>query len=95
MASLTIAQEEAKSPESPAKPSHGRHEDRAEERTGYRETDYRAWLLRTPSHRRFMDMTNAQQTTTSTAENRTSDKETSVNETRVTGERREVTETPK
>jgi len=85
MASLTIAQEEAKSPESPAKPSHGRHENGAEERAGYRETDHWAWLTRTPSHRRFMDMTNAQQTTTSTAENRTSDKETSVNETRVTG----------
>ena len=41
MASLTTTQEEAKSPEHSAKPSHGRHENRAEERAGYRETDHR------------------------------------------------------
>jgi hypothetical protein len=41
MASPTTAQEEAKSPEPPAKPSHGRHENGAEERAGYRETDHR------------------------------------------------------
>jgi hypothetical protein len=36
----TTAQEEPTSPRSPATPSHGRHENGAEERAGYLETDY-------------------------------------------------------
>lgn len=41
MASPLIAQEESTSPGPPAAPSHGRYENRAEERAGYRETDHR------------------------------------------------------
>ena len=42
MASPTTAQEEANSPEPPAKPSHhGRHANRAEERAGNRATGRR------------------------------------------------------
>jgi hypothetical protein len=48
MASLTTAQEEAQSPEPPAKPSHGRHENGAEERAGYRETEHRGAALPRP-----------------------------------------------
>ena len=36
----TAAQEEPTSPRSPVAPSHGRHENGAEERAGYLETDY-------------------------------------------------------
>ena len=36
----TAAQEEPTYPRSPVAPSHGRHENGAEERAGYLETDY-------------------------------------------------------
>ena len=36
----TAAQEEPTSPRSPDAPGHGRHENGAEERAGYLETDY-------------------------------------------------------
>ncbi len=68
MASPTTAQEEAKSPKPPAKPSHGRHENGAEERAGYRETDHRGVAATPHLTGGSTDMTNTQQTTTSTAE---------------------------
>ena len=86
MSSLTTAQEEAKSSEPAAKPSHhGRQVNRAEEHVGYRATGHRRVIATHTIPQEFTDMTNAQQTTPPTAENRASDKEASVNETRVTG----------
>jgi Acetyltransferase (GNAT) family len=81
--SPTTTQEEPTSLRAPAAPSHRRHENAAEERAGCLETDQRG-LAATP-HRRFTDMTNTQQTTISTAQNRTSGKEASGNETQATG----------